>query len=84
MLLGVLGTVIGIVISLAAIYALNIWPASPSSSASSRAWCSTPSIAAGGRIVSIALIVIGIAVLGSLQPAWKAARMDPITALRHV
>jgi putative ABC transport system permease protein len=25
-----------------------------------------------------------VAVLASLQPAWKAARMDPITALRHV
>jgi putative ABC transport system permease protein len=29
-------------------------------------------------------IVIIIAVLASLQPAWKASRMDPITALRHV
>jgi ABC-type lipoprotein release transport system permease subunit len=25
-----------------------------------------------------------MALLASLQPAWKAARMDPITALRHV
>jgi len=35
-------------------------------------------------VISIVVIVIGIAVLASLQPAWKAARMDPITALRHV
>jgi ABC-type lipoprotein release transport system permease subunit len=25
-----------------------------------------------------------VAITASLQPAWKAARMDPITALRHV
>ncbi len=35
-------------------------------------------------MVAIAAIVTCIAVLGSLQPAWKAAKMDPITALRHV
>jgi putative ABC transport system permease protein len=35
-------------------------------------------------VVTVSGIVITIAVLASLQPAWKAARMDPITALRHV
>jgi len=29
-------------------------------------------------------MVIVVAVLASLQPAWKASRMDPIDALRHV
>lgn len=29
-------------------------------------------------------IVLAVAVAASLQPAWKASRMDPITALRHV
>lgn len=37
-----------------------------------------------GDVVSICLITIFVAVLASLQPAWKASRMDPITALRHV
>jgi len=37
-----------------------------------------------GDVITVVLIVIGITILGSLQPAFKAARMDPITALRHV
>ena len=35
-------------------------------------------------ILTISLIVIVVAVLGSLQPALKASRMEPIKALRHV
>jgi len=35
-------------------------------------------------IVMISLIVIVVAILGSLQPAFKASRMEPIKALRHV
>ncbi len=36
------------------------------------------------EILTVSLIVIIVAVLGSLQPAFKASRMDPIKALRHV
>jgi putative ABC transport system permease protein len=42
-----------------------------------------PTIGAGDVIMT-ALLTILVAVLASLQPAWKASRMDPITALRHV
>ena len=35
-------------------------------------------------IVVVAAIVIVVAILGSLQPALKASRMEPIKALRHV
>ena len=35
-------------------------------------------------ILMVSLIVIVVAVLGSLQPARKASKMEPITALRHV
>jgi putative ABC transport system permease protein len=42
-----------------------------------------PEIAAAD-VVAASLMVILVAVLASLQPAWKASRMDPIDALRHV
>jgi len=35
-------------------------------------------------VLIISGIVILISVLASLQPAWKASRMEPIKALRHV
>ena len=34
--------------------------------------------------VTIAVLVIVMALLASLQPAWKASRMDPVRALGHV
>ena len=35
-------------------------------------------------VVTVGLLVVAVAVVASLQPAWKASRMNPITALRHV
>jgi len=35
-------------------------------------------------LIVISLIVILVSVLASLQPAFKASRMEPIQALRHV
>jgi len=35
-------------------------------------------------ILALSLIVIAISVIASLQPAFKASRMEPIKALRHV
>jgi putative ABC transport system permease protein len=39
---------------------------------------------APGDVLIISVIVILISVIASLQPAFKASRMEPITALRHV
>jgi putative ABC transport system permease protein len=33
--------------------------------------------------VIVAMVVL-VALLASLQPAWKASRMDPVKALGHV
>jgi len=42
-----------------------------------------PSIAAVD-VLTISGMVVFIALLASLQPAWKASRMDPVRALGHV
>jgi putative ABC transport system permease protein len=81
-LLGVLGTAVGIVISLVAIYALNVSTVSIAFGRQENIILA-PSIAAGD-VIFVGLLTILVAVLASLQPAWKASRMDPITALRHV
>ncbi len=80
--MGILGTAIGTVISLVAIYVMNATQIS-FDFGRQKGLLLSPSIGSND-VISIVLIVIAIAVLASLQPAWKAARMDPITALRHV
>jgi putative ABC transport system permease protein len=38
----------------------------------------------GPEMLTTAALVIVVAVVASLQPAWKASRMEPIEALGHV
>jgi len=81
-LLGVLGTAVGTVISLISIAAINAAKLTFDFGRQSNLVLA-PTIGAED-VITIMLIVIGIAGAASLQPAFKAARMDPITALRHV
>jgi putative ABC transport system permease protein len=82
LLLGFIGTVLGTVLSLAAIYAINIWqPHFAFGQQSDLVMAPTIGM---GQVLTVALLVMGVAVLASLQPAWKASRLDPINALRHV
>jgi putative ABC transport system permease protein len=81
LLLGLAGTAIGTAVSLALVYALNLWPVR--FAFGRQEILLIPSIAASD-VLLIGAIVVVVAVAASLQPAWKAARMDPITALRHV
>ena len=37
-----------------------------------------------GDILFVSVVVILVSVLAALQPAFKAARMEPVDALRHV
>ena len=81
-LLGVLGTLVGTAISLISIAVMNAVEITFNFGRQS-GLVLAPRIGQQDVII-IGMIVIGIAVLASLQPAFKAARMDPIAALRHV
>jgi len=82
LLLGLLGTLVGIVVSLASISVLNALTLTFSFGRQENLIL-VPTIAAQD-VITTALLTILVAVLASLQPAWKASRMDPISALRHV
>jgi putative ABC transport system permease protein len=82
LLLGVIGTALGTVVSLAVIYALNLWQLH-FTFGQQQDLVLAPQISVP-QISTIAVMVVGVAMLASLQPAWKASRLDPINALRHV
>ncbi len=81
-LLGVFGVLLGIVVSLISIAGMNAAQIS-FDFGRQKGLLLSPAINMGD-VMTVAVIVVFISVLGSLQPAWKASRMDPITALRHV
>jgi putative ABC transport system permease protein len=83
LLLGLGGAVLGTAISLAAIYALNIWKVSVHFGMQQTAIVLSPSVSASDVAVIVVMVVV-MALLASLQPAWKASRMDPVAALGHV
>ena len=81
LLLGVVGAAAGIAISYALVALLNVSPLVFS--------FGREKITLYPHLDSIEVLgVLGLAILvsalASLQPAWRAARMDPIEALRHV
>jgi putative ABC transport system permease protein len=81
-LLGILGAVAGNVIGIGIIYILKAVKITFDFGRQTGLVLS-PEVALQD-ILMISLIVIVVAVLGSLQPAFKASRMEPIKALRHV
>jgi len=82
LMLGTAGTFIGVALSLATVYALNIWKITYNFG-QQQGLLLSPSLGTSDIIVTTAIVIV-VAGLASLQPAWKASRMDPITALRHV
>jgi len=83
LLLGLGGAVLGTAISLAAIYALNVWKVSVHFGMQQDAIRLSPAVSVTDTVTIAAMVVI-MALLASLQPAWKASRMDPVKALGHV
>ena len=82
LLLGLVGTLVGVAVSLVGIYVLNTMTITFSFGRQENLIL-VPTISAADVLITGALTIL-VAVLASLQPAWKASRMDPITALRHV
>ena len=82
LLLGLGGTVLGIAISLAVIWGLNVWRVT-FSFGQQQGLVLSPGIGAAD-VAIVAGMVVAMALLASLQPAWKASRMDPVRALGHV
>lgn len=82
LLLGAGATAVGIAVSLAAIYALNVWKVT-FDFGQQQGLVLAPAIAAAD-VAAVAGMVVAMALLASLQPAWKASRMDPVKALGHV
>jgi putative ABC transport system permease protein len=80
--MGIVGAFIGSVLSAAAIYGIYVARISFNFSRQTGLILS-PTIDPAALII-ISGIVIGVSILASLQPALKAARMDPIEALGHV
>ena len=82
LLLGLGGTALGIAISLGAIYALNVWKLT-FDFGQQQGLVLSPAIGVKDVAVIAGMVVL-MALLASLQPAWKASRMDPVRALGHV
>lgn len=81
-LLGIVGTVIGIVVSAIAVFVLNSVTITFSFGRQENLIL-VPTLAISDVLLTAALTIV-VAALASLQPAWKASRMDPIKALRQL
>jgi putative ABC transport system permease protein len=80
--LGVSGAVVGNLLAFLAIFLINIIKVTFNFGRQS-GLVLTPSLKTGD-ILFVSAAVILVSVLAALQPAFKAARMEPVDALRHV
>jgi putative ABC transport system permease protein len=80
--LGIAGAVVGLAASLGIIVGLYLWKVS-FNFGQNVGLILEPTIDPAQIAVASAM-VIGMSVVASLQPAFKASRMEPIDALRHV
>lgn len=80
--LGLFGTALGIALSLATVWIMRAVGISVAFGRKAEL-ALVPDVSAGD-ILGVAAVVVVAALMATLQPALKAARMDPIEALRHV
>lgn len=82
LMMGVFATLAGAVLSVAAVYGLRAAQITYNFG-QQQGLVLAPSLSPVDVLVVCSMVIV-VAVLASLQPAWKASRMDPIVALRHV
>lgn len=80
--LGLTGAMVGVMVGLGIILALNLSKIT-FDFGQATGLVLAPTIAPM-EVVAASLMVIAVSVLASLQPAYKASRMEPIDALRHI
>jgi putative ABC transport system permease protein len=80
--LGLTGAMVGVFFGLGIIFVLNVTKIS-FNFGQATGLILAPTIAPKEVIIA-SLMVIVVSVLASLQPAYKASRMEPIEALRHI
>lgn len=81
-LMGVIGAVIGCIISVGAVWLINLKQITFNFGQQKGILLSAS--VDYTQLAAISLTVIAVAVLASLQPAFKASRMEPVNALRHI
>lgn len=81
LLLGLFGAAAGVALSYAVVAALNVWPVVFNFG---REQITLHPALAPAEVLGVLTLAVLVSGLASLQPAWRAARMDPIQALRHV
>jgi putative ABC transport system permease protein len=82
LLLGTLGSIAGILVSIATLAGLNA--AGFTFDFGQQQDLPLVGTVSLRDVATVGVMVVAVAVVASIQPAWKASRMNPITALRHV
>lgn len=81
LILGVFGALAGNLISVILVYAIKAAKLTISFGRSDNILMS-PEVS-GGTMLWTSIIVIIVTLLGAIEPAWKASRIDPVKALRN-
>ena len=81
-LLGLISAIVGSLVSILTLFLINISEVHFSFGRMEDILLKTS--ISSGELITVSIIVIIISIVSSFQPAYKASRMEPVDALRHV